>query len=195
MPENITQPTKKTNSLITTFKVFAEILLVIGFILFEKVIWEQLVYPVKEAVSKLKLFVKFEAWLTTQNTITTLGFFLAPFIAAELLSIYSGGLIITGHILIGITLYIAKIPVAGIAFWIFSFSKEKLLSLDWFNTIYKLIIKGFDWVKSTKIYDRVQKKIEAIKKYLKELKGQSDGFSVRFNKIYQDLKKIFEQNK
>jgi len=188
-----TTNTTRGNSILNTIKVVFELLLVIGFIVFEEIIWKKLVYPIKEWFASLKVFIKLQAWIEKQDTISTLVYFMLPFIAAELLSIYSGTLIVTGHIMVGLALYIAKIPVAGVAFWIFSFSKDKLLSLDWFNTLYLLVIRGFDWIKSTAIYKRVKANIAKIKEYINNLKGEGDGIGSRFSKIYIDLKKLFEE--
>lgn len=189
-----TQPTqKKSNSILNTFKVVAEILLVIGFIVFEEIIWKKAVVPFKEWVAGFKTIQRLQTWIEAQNTITTLGFFLAPFVVAEALGIWSTGQLVVGHVGTAIFLYVLKIPVAGGAFWVFSFSKEKLLTLDWFKTAYELIMKGFDWVKATKIYGKVQARITKVKEYIANLKGEGDGIGSRFTNIYKELKKLFEK--
>jgi hypothetical protein len=193
-PETTQTNTPVINKVLNAFKVVAELLLTIGFIFFEEVIWETVVLKIKAKIVKMNIFKRLQTWIEAQNNLTTLGFFIAPFVTAELLSIYSGGLVVTGHIFLGLILYVAKLPVAGIAFWIFSFSKEKLLSYDWFNTLYILVIRFFEWVKSTKIYKRVRTKINHIKEYFKNLKGEGNGTASRFSKIYKDLKKLFKEN-
>lgn len=188
-----TQTTKKSNSILNIFKVLAEVLLVIGFIVFEELIWKKAVVPFKEWIAGFKIIAKAQAWIEQQNTISTLVFFLAPFVLAEALGIWSTGQLVVGNIGFAVFLYALKIPVAGGAFWVFSFSKEKLLTLDWFKTAYELIIKGFDWVKATKIYGKVQARIIKIKEYIANLKGEGDGIGSRFTNIYKELKKLFDK--
>lgn len=191
--QNNENNTLKLNPFLNTIKVVFELLLVIGFIVFEEIIWEGIVIKIYNKIVKLGFFQELQKWIELQNTYTTLVIFVVPFIFAELMSLYSGTLIVTGNILLGVILYIVKLPVAGVTFWIFSFSKVKLLSIDWFNTLYELLIRFFNWVKSTKIYTKVKDRINEVKEYIKNLKGEGNGVGSRFTKIYKDLKELFKQ--
>ena len=118
-------------------------------IFFEELIWKKLAVPVKDYLVSLEILQGLQVKIESQSVYSTLGIFLVPLAIAEVMGLYSGALIVSGSLLVGIIIYIIKIPVAGLTFWIFSFSKDKLLTIDWFNTLYELMIRLFDWIKST----------------------------------------------
>lgn len=110
-----------------------------------------------------------KAKIETKGTYETLVIFIIPLIIAELMGLYSGMLFVSGMVAPAVILYAVKIPVAGITFWIFSFIKEKLLTIDWFKVLYNLLMRFLDWIKSTAIYKRVKDKIANIKHSIKNL--------------------------
>jgi len=173
-------------------KTTMEVILVIVFIFFEELIWKKLALPVKNYISKLKILDATKEKIIEQSAYTTLAIFLIPLAIAEGMGIYSGLLFVSGSIITGAFIYALKIPVAGITFWIFSFTKEKLLTIDWFETLYGLLIRFLDFVKSTEIYKNVKIKIEDVKASLKRMKPGNDGFSKEINHIYLGLKNIFK---
>lgn len=197
MSNNTTDSTTQPNNPLNVLKVAAEYVLVLGFIFFEELIWKQIVPRVKNFISGLALMEKVRTHIEAQNVYTTLTYFLVPLIAAELMGIQSGILIVSGYFLTGVALYALKIPVAGITFWIFSFSKDKLLALEWFASAHKLVNDGFDWVRNTNIYKSVKVKAAAFKEKAKakfeEFKSNGGGdFAKNFKSKYENIKKSFK---
>ncbi len=174
-------------------EVTVKVILVLGFIIFEQVIWEQIIYPVKTWLVSLEIMQKIQAWIETKGTKTTMLIFLIPLFIAEALSIYSGALIATGTIMFGVILYAIKIPVASVTFWIFGFTKEKLLSVKWFKYSYNKTMIGVDWIKSKRVYREVMYSIYKIKKYIKTTKNSE--FRDDIEHVYQGLVSIFKGRK
>ena len=172
-------------------KVTAEVLLVIAFLFFEKLIWEIIVVPIKDFMVDLKVFQKLQVVIEKQNTYATLVIFLVPLAIAEIMGLQSGVMMMTGSMIAGIILYIIKIPVAGLTFWIFSFSKDKLLTIDWFKTLYDLMIRFLDWIKATDIYKSVQVKLTWTKDFIKDLMPENGALVAEFKKIYSNIKDVF----
>jgi hypothetical protein len=71
----------------------------------------------------------------------------------------------------------------------------KLLTIDWFETLYSLLIRFFDFIKDTKIYKNVKVRIKEIKKKIKESLPGEKGFSKELNSVYISLKNIFKSTK
>ncbi len=176
--------------ILNMLKILLEVILVIGFIFFEELIWERAVLPIKKYLSSLGIFQKLQAWIEPQSLYATLAIFLFPLGVAEAMSLYSGVLIIKGSLIIGIVMYAIKVPVAGLTFWIFGFSRDKLLKIDWFKTLYELTIRLFDWIQSTSIYKKVKDTSAQVKDYIQNLKGEGN-FSNNISHVYQSLKKLF----
>jgi len=173
-------------------KITMEVILVIVFIFFEELIWKKLALPVKNYISKLKILESTKETIMEQSAYTTLAIFLVPLAIAEGMGIYSGLLFVSGSILTGAFIYALKIPVAGITFWIFSFTKEKLLTIDWFETLFGLLMRFINFIKDTQIYKDVKLKIEEVKASLNRMKPGNDGFSKEINHVYAGLKNIFK---
>jgi len=172
-------------------KITMEIVLVILFIFFEELIWKKLAIPLKDYISNLEIAKTTKAKIETQSINMTLLIFLLPLGVAELMGIYSGMLIVSGSIIFGVFIYLLKVPVAAITFWIFSFTKEKLLKIDWFKTIYDLLMRFLNFIKNTGVYKRVKTKIASIKKHVKRLNPKSGEFSEEINYIYTSLTNLF----
>ena len=172
-------------------KITMEIILVILFIFFEELIWKKLAVPLKDYISNLEIAKITKAKIEIQSINMTLLIFLLPLGVAEVMGIYSGMLIVSGSVIFGVFMYILKIPVAAITFWIFSFTKEKLLTIDWFKTIYDLLIRFLNFIKNTGVYKRVKTKIASIKEHVKRLNPKSGEFSEEMNYIYTSLTKLF----
>lgn len=175
-------------------KIAVEVVLVIGFIFFEQIIWEWMVKPIRDYMVGLKIFQRLQAKIEAQDTYQTLVIFLVPLGIAEAMGVYSGALILHGALTWGVILYILKVPVAGLTFWMFGFSKEKLLTIDWFATLYGLLIKGFDWIKATGIYKSVVIKTAEFKAYVKSLIPTESVIKAEFIKIYTKIKAVFVEH-
>lgn len=179
------------NKVLNMLKVTFEVLLVILFIFFEEIVWEYIAVPIKNKLSSMKILQGVQTSIESKTAYQTLGIFLVLFILVEVAGIYAGILLVQGLVVTAVILYASKLPLAGLTFWIFSFSKVKLLSIDWFETLYNLVMRLFDWIKSTRIYRKVRYSIRNVKRYVKNLKG-GNGIKDDIDHVYKGLKMIFK---
>jgi len=176
-------------------KISLEVILVICFIFFEELIWKTIVLRLKEYIIKFKILTTIEQTIKEQNPYTTLTIFLLPLGIAELMGIYSGMLFISGSMLLGAIVYALKIPIATITFWIFSFSKEKLFTIDWFKTLYDLLMRFINFIQNTEIYKSVKLKIKKIKAKIKKIMKEKGTLSKEMKKTYDKIKSLLNEEK
>ena len=169
-------------------------ILVFIYIIFEELIWDRLAKPIFSYISNLELFRDLEPKILTLNSYLILFIFLIPFIIVELLGIYAGILFVSGNILLGIVLYLSKIPVAVVIFWFFNITKDILLQFRWLNFIYKNLILIIDKIKHSKIYLMIQNKTSMIKDEIKKIFFTSKtDFKQEIVEIYKFLKDKFNK--
>lgn len=197
------------NTILKYLKTTLEILFIILFILFEQIIWERIALPIGRFIASLKILDSFKALILRQTRYTILAIFLIPLFIAEWMGIRSGVLLVSGNILSAIFLYIAKIPVASITFWIFSFTKDHLLSFDWFKTLFELLIRFINFIKNTAQYKSVIARVNKVKEiikakyvefkvwfkvWFKEVYPTDDEFKEHIKNIYVNIKKSFDSD-
>ena len=169
-------------------------ILVFIYIIFEELIWDRLAKPIFSYISDLELFKDLEPKILALNSYLILFIFLIPFIIVELLGIYAGILFVSGNILLGIVLYLSKIPVAVVIFWFFNITKDILLQFRWLNFIYKNLILIIDKIKHSKIYVMIQDKTSMIKDEIKKIFFTSKtDFKQEIVEIYKFLKDKFNK--
>ena len=170
------------------------ILLVFIYIIFEELIWDRLAKPIFSYISSLELFKDLEPKISALNSYLILFIFLIPFIIVELLGIYAGILFVSGKILLGVVLYISKIPIAVVIFWFFNIAKDRLLQFAWLNYIYKNLILIIEKIKHSKIYLMIQNKTAIIKDEIKKRFFISKiGLNEKIIEIYKLLKDKFNK--
>ena len=170
------------------------ILLVFIYIIFEELIWDRLAKPIFSYISSLELFKDLEPKILALNSYLILFIFLIPFIIVELLGIYAGILFVSGKILLGVVLYISKIPIAVVIFWFFNIAKDRLLQFAWLNYIYKNLILIIEKIKHSKIYLMIQNKTAIIKDEIKKRFFISKiGLNEKIIEIYKLLKDKFNK--
>jgi hypothetical protein len=178
---------KKIINIFLTFLVFT-------YIIFEELIWDRLAKPIFSYISNLELFKDLEPKILALNSYLILFIFLIPFIIVEFLGIYAGILFVSGKILLGIVLYISKIPIAVVIFWFFNIAKDILLQFRWLNFIYKNLISIIDKIKHSKIYLMIQDKTSMIKDEIKKRFFTSKiDFKQNLIEIYKLLKDKFNK--
>ena len=136
-----------------------QLLLVITYIIFEELIWEGIAKPIYKVVHSLKLLQKVEVKLHEVSGVVILIFFVVLLGVVEALGIYAGILFVRGQVLLGLLLYISKIPIAAFTFWVFRVTEDKLMQFGWFKWLYDLMIKGIDWLKSREIYQKMMERL------------------------------------
>ena len=173
-----------------------QLILVIIYILFEELIWEGIARPIYEFIHSLKILQKVEETLHAVNAYVILVIFVLLLGIVEALGIYAGILFISGQVLLGISLYITKIPIAAFTFWIFRITEDKLMQFGWFKWIYEWIMKGIDWLKLLEIYQSTMHQIKVtkanIKQSMKRFKekyfSKESPFVTRIKHLYETIK-------
>ena len=167
---------------------FIQYILVLLFIIFEELVWETFAKPIYEWVKELNILQQLQTKLVGVNRYIILILFVLLFVVEEIAGIFAGLLFVKGLILLGILVYMLRIPIVGFTFWLFHATESKLLSFEWFKWIYTLIVRFFDWVKSRDIY----KKVIQIKASIKEnIKIYKQRYLSGNGKIVSDLKKLY----
>jgi len=173
-----------------------QLILVIIYIIFEELIWEGIAKPIYEFVHSLKILQKVEVKLHSVNASVILVIFVLLLSIVEALGIYAGILFVSGQVVLGMSLYLSKIPIAAFTFWIFRITEDKLMQFGWFKWIYDWIMKGIDWLKSREIYIQTMERLATvkanIKKSLKALKAKyfakESPFIIKIKHLYKTVK-------
>lgn len=173
-----------------------QLLIVIVYILFEELIWEGIAKPIYQTLHELQILQKIETKLQTVRPSIILFIFVLLFIIVEAAGIYAGMLFVSGQVIIGLILYISKIPIAAFTFWLFRITEEKLMQFGWFKWIYDQIMKAISWVKSCEMYistlERLGQLKRGLKKVIKDFKAKyfanKNPFIEKIKQLYSVLK-------
>jgi len=190
--------TKIKHKLITLL----QLLLVIVFIVFEELIWEGIAYPIYRYVHGLRVLQKVEAKLQSVNAYVILVLFVLLLASVEMLGLYAGYQFVSGSVLIGVVLYLTKIPIAAFTFWMFRVTEEKLMGFGWFAWLYEKIMRAIAWLKSLEIYQSTMEKLKAtkvkIKTWIKAFKAnyfsKEPPFVSRLKKLYRRIKSALKRD-
>ncbi len=173
-----------------------QLILVIIYIIFEELIWEGIARPIYVFIHSLKILHKVEKTLHSVNAYVILVIFVVLLALVEALGIYAGILFISGQALLGMSLYISKIPIAAFTFWMFRITEDKLMQFGWFKWIYDWIMKGIDWLKSLEIYQSTIQRIKVtkanVKQTMKRVKekyfAKESPFVMKIKHLYKTIK-------
>jgi len=173
-----------------------QLLLVIIYIIFEELIWEGVAKPIYELIHGLKVLQKIEMKLQNANASVILFIFVVLLSIVEAFGIYAGILFVSGQAMLGLTLYIAKIPIAAFTFWLFRITEDKLMQFGWFKWTYEWIMKAIEWLKSREMYiqtmERLRKVKQSIKKTFKSWKekyfSKESPFITKIKNLYKTVK-------
>ena len=160
-------------------KVFAaktfESILVIGYILFEELIWNIFAKPIYQYFKSLIVIEPLKKTFLEMNRYLLLAVFIFILLIAELAGVLAGFYFIEGYIFTGILVYLLKIPVAAFTFWLFDLTKHQLMTFDWLKTVYEWIMGTIDKLLSSAIHVYIKTRIMAIRLKLKQLLRQYFG--------------------
>jgi len=175
-----------------------QLLLVFIYIIFEELAWEAIAKPIYNAIHSLKILQKLEEKLQRVSPFIILSFFLLLLITVEVVGIYAGVLFVSGHVLLGLAIYIGKIPIAAFTFWLFRVTEDKLMHFKWFKWLYTKIMNGITWLKTNQTYLKMMKKLKVIKASLKSWRSRIFGtkpspFNLKIKQIYHTIKRIFRK--
>ncbi|CAA6817796.1 MAG: Bll5565 protein [uncultured Sulfurovum sp.] len=155
-------------------KIFGRVLLIVQFILvflfilFEEIIWEGIAKPIYNKIESLKITQKLEAKIEHTHRYVILAIFSILLLGVEAAGLLAGVFFVQGQVLLGLVLYVAKIPIAAFVFWLFKAGKEKLLSFHWFNWSYEKLMAGLEWLKERESYQSMMRYMLEIKTLIKE---------------------------
>ena len=169
-----------------------QLLIVIIYIIFEELIWEGVAKPIYETIHALKILQRIEAKLQNVSASVILVIFIVLLAIVEAFGIYAGVLFVSGQVMLGLVLYISKIPVAAFTFWLFRVTEDKLMQFGWFKWMYDWIMKGIDWIKSSEIHQKTIAYLVQMKTRIKGLKekyfANKSPFMEKMKRLYRTLK-------
>lgn len=173
-----------------------QLILVIIYILFEELIWEGIAKPIYKAIHSLQILQKIETKVHDMNASVILVIFIVLLTVVEALGIYAGVLFVAGQAVLGLVLYVSKIPIAAFTFWLFRVTEDKLMQFAWFKWIYEKIMDGIDWLKSREMYvktmERLTKVKESVKAVIQTFKSRyfskESRFVTKVKNLYKTIK-------
>jgi len=173
-----------------------QLLIVIVYIIFEELIWEGIAKPIYHVIHGLRILQKIETKLDTVSPSVILFIFVVLLAIVEAAGIYAGILFVSGQVVIGLVLYISKIPIAAFTFWLFRVTEDKLMQFGWFKWMYDQIMKAVDWLKSCEMYvktiERLVQVKEGLKKIIKSFKEKyfatKSPFIEKIKQLYRSVK-------
>ena len=169
-----------------------QFLLVLTFILFEELIWEGIAYPIYKYVHSLKILQKVERKLHAVNRYVILVIFVVMLAGVEAFGLYAGYLFMSGNILLGLSIYLGKIPVAAFTFWMFRVTEDKLMKFGWFKWLYDRVMQFIDWLKSLDVYKSTLNRIRLWKEKIRAFKvkyfSKESRFVSKMKRFYSTIK-------
>jgi len=169
-----------------------QLVLVIIYIIFEELIWEGIAKPIYEAIHSLKVLQKVEAKLQHVNASVILIIFVVLLAIVETFGIYAGMLFMSGQVLLGLGLYLSKIPIAAFTFWLFRVTEDKLMQFGWFKWLYEKMMEGIVWLKSREVYISTMQRLKELKVLVKTWKekyfAKESPFIIKLKKLYKSVK-------
>jgi len=178
-----------------------QLMLVMIFIIFEELIWEGIAKPIYEAIHSLKILQKIEAKLQHINAYVILVIFVLLLATVETFGIYAGMLFVSGQVLLGLALYISKIPIAAFTFWLFRVTEDKLMQFGWFKWLYEKMMAGIAWLKSRKMYIETMARLKRVKQRLKQSAkafkakyfAKESPFMTKVKRLYKTMKETLKK--
>lgn len=146
-----------------------ESILVVGYILFEELIWDVFAKPIYQYIKGLVILESLKKTFLGMNRYLLLGVFIFILAIAEVMGFLSGFLVINGHIFSGIFIYVLKIPVAAFTFWLFDLTKTQLMTFDWLKTTYEYIMGWIARFINSPIHTYIKTRIVTLRTKMKQL--------------------------
>lgn len=139
-------------------------LLLLGYLLFEELIWQKAVAPFLRFFSSFHLYRRFLEYVRLRaGRVIVLLLFSVPFLVGELIGIVSGILAARLYFVSAALLYACKIPLIVVALAILEHGKEKLLTFRWFALSYGWVIRGLERLHKSRIYRQTTLALHAIR--------------------------------
>lgn len=146
-----------------------ESILVIGYILFEELIWNVFAKPIFQYIKSLVVLDSLKQRFLEMNRHLLLTVFIVILAITEAMGFLSGYFFINGYVFTGIGVYACKIPIAAFTFWLFDLTKDKLMSFHWLKTAYDYIMGVIDKFVNSSIHIYIKAQITKIRSKIKLL--------------------------
>ncbi len=157
---------KKVQAKTFVIKSF-ESILVIGYILFEELIWNIFAKPIYQYFKNLVALDSLKKIFLEMNRYLLLSIFILILAITEVQGFLAGFFFLKGNIVTGFFVYMSKIPVAAFTFWLFDLTKDQLMKFDWLKTSYQYIM---DWIHkfvNSSIYIYIKARTKIVKTNVK----------------------------
>lgn len=152
-----------------------ESILVIGYILFEELFWNIFARPIYQYFKSLIVLEPLKKTFLQMHRYLLLAVFIGILLLAEALGLLAGYCFIEGYFATGIVVYVLKIPVAAITFWLFELTKIQLLTFSWLKTVYEWIMHMIDKLLNSAIHVYIKRRIVAIRQKIQQIIRQYFG--------------------
>jgi hypothetical protein len=146
-----------------------ESILVVGYILFEELIWNVFAKPIYQYFKSLVALESLKKTFLEMNRYLLLSVFIFILGIAEAMGFLSGFFVINGHLFSGVFVYILKIPVAAFTFWLFDLTKDQLMTFDWLKTAYEYIMGWIAKFINSPIHVYIKTRIATLRAKIKQL--------------------------
>ena len=168
--------------------------LIIGYIIFEELVWERLAQPIIRFFSRLKLLQKLSAYLQTIDSKLILLLFVGLFLIVEFQGLYAASLFFQGKIIHGVLIYAGKVPISAFTFWLFRNVKPKLMEFIWFERAYIYVTMLIDKITHSQTYLDIKEKTAPIKHYIKQKMASNQGsFKPKIEALYLKLRTLLKK--
>ena len=152
-----------------------------------EIFWELGFRGITRSLERSKLAAWSEEKIKKLPNWAVLTLFGAPFIFMELIGIFALAAFVSGHIWVGIGLYLFKVLFFIPVHFVLHVGEAQLMAIAWFKRRYDIIIATLDWFKRSQTYVKVHNISETIRAYILAFKN-------RFAQTIILLKKAFEQD-
>lgn len=177
------------------FVKLLESVLVIGYILFEELIWNVFAKPIFQYFKSLSLLASLKNKFLTMNRYLLLVVFVVILVITEVMGVLSGYYLVNGLVITGLLVYTLKIPIAAFTFWLFDLTKEKLMTFHWLEVTYNYIMDLIDTFIHSPIHIYIKAKIISIRSQVRILIVQyfgEEGFRASMKAHYLVFKPYIE---
>jgi len=156
-------------------------------VVFLELFWELGFKGVTRSLERSKIAIKAERWIHTLPNWAVLALFGTPFLFMELIGIFALGAFVSGHISVGIGLYLFKVLFFIPVHFILHVGEAQLMAIEWFRRRYNIITDTLQWFKQSQTYVKIHNISETLRAYITALKE-------RFFQTVILLKKAFEHD-
>jgi len=170
-------------------------IIIIGYILFEELVWERFAQPIIRFFSRLKLLKKLNSYLQSLDSKIILVLFVSLFAIVEFQGLYAASLFVQGKAIHAVLVYAGKIPISAFTFWLFQNVKPKLMEFIWFERAYIYVTMLIDKITRSQIYLDIKTKTTSVKLFIKKKMTHRKGsFKPRIEALYIKLRTLLKKS-